>query len=61
MGLLIFRIPLSMKYGMRPCKRFNDANDSDAVSDAMKCWKMVEASLHYVQGKKRPTNCNMKT
>ena len=49
MGLLIFRMPLSTKYGMRPCIRFNDANDSDAASDATKCWKMVEASLEYAK------------
>lgn len=33
-GFEILRIPFSMKYGMMPCKRFSDASESDAVSEA---------------------------
>jgi hypothetical protein len=45
-GLLIFRIPLSAKYGIWPCKRFKFVSVFDARSDATKCWKIVDASLY---------------
>ena len=44
-GLLIFKIPLSIKYGIRPWKRLRAASVPEASSDATKLWKMVDARL----------------
>lgn len=44
-GLVIFKIPLSIKYGMRLWNRLRAAKVPEASSDATKFWKMVEARL----------------
>jgi hypothetical protein len=44
-GLEIRSIPFKTKYGINPCRRFNEARVSEAVSDATKTWKMVAANL----------------
>lgn len=44
-GLLILRIPFNIKYGIRPCMRLSPANLSEASSDAMNCWNIVDANL----------------
>lgn len=44
-GLDILRIPLSIKYGMRPWSRLSEASVSDAESEATNSWKIVAANL----------------
>ena len=44
-GLLTLRMPFRTKYGIMPWSLFKVEKYSEEESDAMKCWKIVDARL----------------